>query len=272
MKFIKLLLLLHLSFLTAWSIDYSPWLTPPFEFQGRLGSAYKHSPFVQSPLGSFSEATHNFSTSFGLGLTPWPSWNVEADILFTQTQDISFTYESIWLIGRYAWLDDVAGDYLSCVTGATLSFPGHRFLHQLSLPYHGQANVELHLTLGKEWRLRCHPSIRLWGLAGFGIAERGSPWIHTLGTLEYLPFPHMACALYTEALYGLGKNNIIPFVPFPGYASIHHQNIDFGGYINYEIRYWGELRVLGWTTLHAHNFIADTWGVNISLLIPFSVI
>ncbi len=269
MKFTNLLLLAPI---VACATEYEPWFTPPFEFQGRIGYRYEHSNSVQSPLGSFAEPTRDSSAHLSLAVTPWPHWNVEAELFFTRTSDIAFTYESTWLTARYAWLDDIAGDCLSFVTGVTLSFPSKYFLHAFSFPYHGHANAELHATCGKEWSCGSDWHTRLWGLIGYGVAEKGSPWVHGIGTFEY-HFPSCAVlGFFTEALYGFGHDDIVPFVPFTGYASIEHQSIDLGGYMDYEIRYWGTLKLLGWYRVHARNFTENNWGASLTLLVPFSII
>lgn len=271
MKFINACALL-LASASVHATEYAPWFTPPFEFQGRISYLYEHSNRVQSPSGSFTKSTRNSSAHLSLAATPWPHWNVEAEVFLTHTSDIGFAYEATWLTIRYAWLDDIAGDCFSMVTGLTLSFPEKRFLREFSFPYHGHTNAELHATLGKEWACGTDWKARFWGLAGFGIAERGSPWLHGLGTFEYHLFPYAVAGVFTEALYGLGSNNILTHTPFKGYASISHQTIDLGGYIDYEIRYWGNLKLLGWYSVHSRNFIEHAWGATVTVLIPFSII
>ena len=269
MKFIKWLLLAPL---VASATEYEPWFTPPFEFQGRMECRNEYSNSVQSPLGSFSKPTRDSSVHLGLAVTPWPNWNVEAELFFTHTSDIAFSYEAAWLTVRYAWLDDIAGDCVSWVTGVTLSFPSKRFLHELSFPYHGYANAQFHATCGKEWSCGSEWHTRLWALAGYGMAEKGSPWLHGIGTYEYHFAPGALLGVFTEALYGFGHNDIVPFVPFTGYAFIGHRSIDLGCYIDYKIRYWGTLKVLGWYRVYAHNYTENNWGASLTALIPFSVI
>ena len=270
MKFINWLLLFTPA--CACATEYEPWFTPPFEFQGRMGYRYEHSNSVQSPLGSFTKPTRDSSVHLALAVTPWPNWHVEAELFLTHTSDIDFAYEAAWLTVRYAWLDDIAGDCLSFVTGATFSFPPESFLHEFSFPYHGHANAEFHATCGKEWSHGPEWHARLWGLAGYGVAEKGSPWIHGIGVAEYHLAPCALLGVFTEALYGFGNTDIVPYVPFTGYASIGHQSIDLGGYLDYEIRCWGTLKVVGWYRVYAHNYTENNWGTSLTFLVPFSVI
>jgi hypothetical protein len=267
MKFISLLLL----FSSGYASEYAPWFPPPWEFQGRVSYLYEQVEKVRSPQGSFRAPSNNSSIQLSLDVTCWPYWNVEGEVFLTRTSDIDFAYEAALFTLRYAWLDDISGDCISLITGATLSFPVDRFLHEFSFDYHGNANAEFHATVGKEWA-RCEDwLLRLWGLGGLGIANRGSPWVHGLGVVECKPFSCLAGGLFSEAVYGLGHQAIIPDVPFEGYASINHQAVDVGGYVTYDIRYLGTLTLLGWYNVHARNFIERYWGGGISLLVPFSV-
>ena len=249
--------------------EYEPWFAPPFEFQGRIGAFYERAHAVQTPLGSFDEPTRNASAHFSLAVTPWPYWNVETEVFVTHTADTTWTYEAARLTLRYAWLDE---DPFSLVTGVTLSFPSTHFLHELSFPYHGHANGELHVTGGKEWPHGSEWNSCLWGLVGYGVAEKGSPWLHGIGSYAHRLSSCLNLGIFTEMLYGFGDKNIIPLAPFSGYASIHHQTIDLGGYLELQIRYWGILKAIGWYRLYAHNFTEKNWGLSLTLLIPFSVI
>lgn len=271
MKFINICGLLLLS-VTVFATEYAPWFTTPLEFQGRLSYLYEHANSVQSPLGNFAESTRDSSALLGLAVTPWPYWNVEAELFLTHTSDIAFAYEAALLTVRYAWLDDITGDCFSLVTGATLSFPGTRFLHEFSFFYHGHANTEFHATMGKEWASEFERKACLWGLVGYGIAERGSPWLHGLGVFEMHPHHCIVLGIFAEALYGLGHNNITHSKPFSGYASIGHQSINLGSYLDYEIHYLGTLKLLGWYRPHAHNCVENAWGLSATFLFPFSII
>ncbi len=269
MKYIKLIALL---WVTGYATEYSPWFTPPFEFQSRLSYLYENQTQVQTPRGSFKNTCNESSVHFGLGVTPWPNWNVETELFLTHTNDIPFSYEASYLTVRYAWMDDICGDWISLVTGVTLSFPGDRYLRNFCFNYHGNINTELHATIGKEWAYQKDWITRFWALGGWGIANKGSGWVHGLGVWEYKPISCIELGVFSEAEYGLGNNDIIPDEPFRGYASINHQNVDIGGYMNYVIPYWGTLTVIGWYNVYARNYIENYWGAGLSFLFPFSIL
>jgi hypothetical protein len=268
MRYISLLVL----FATAYATELAPWFTPPLEFQGRTTCLYQRVKSVHSPLGTFNAPSNNASMHLSLGLTPWPSWNMETELFLTHTSTVDLGFEAALFTLRHAWFDDIAGDAVSLVTGATLSFPSRPFLHNLSFPYHGHVNAEFHAALGKEWA-RCQDWIfHLWGLAGFGIANRGSPWLHSLAIMEGKTSARTTTGLFADAVFGLGKDDLLPQLPFLGYASIAHRNIDLGVFFTYCIPYFGTLSLLGWYSLHTHNFVQHYWGASLSLSAPFNLI
>lgn len=270
MKLINFLLVFLLS--TASATEFAPWFPPPFEIESHFTALYERVEQVQSPLGSFSFPINNGSARASFDLTPWPLWNVEAELYLTHTHKVNFAYEAALLTLRRSWLDDITGDPVSLVTGVTLSFPGHQFLHQFSFPYHGIANAEFHATVGKEWAHCQDWLFRFWSLAGFGVACRGSPWLHGVAVAEARLSCYTSAGLFVESLCGFGKHNIIPHTPFKGYGPIAHRNVDLGAFYSYGFSCLGTLSVFGWYNLYAHNFIQNYWGFALSLLVPFSIL
>lgn len=268
MRYIFLLFLFSVGYAT----DYAPWFTPPFEFQGFGSYLFSHRERVQTPKGSFKNLSNDNTVQFSLGVTPWPYWNVETELYLTKTTNIPFSYQASLVTVRYAWLDDITGDLFSLVTGVTLSFPGDRYLRDFGFSYHGNINAEFHATVGKEWACQDVWITRLWFLGGLGQANRGSPWLHGLLVWDYAPLDCLQGGLFSDATYGLGNEDIIPNVPFEGYANINHQTVMMGGYLNYMINYVGALTLIGWVNLYSHNFVENYWGIQVSFLFPFSIL
>lgn len=254
-----------LLFPSLFATEYAPWFSPPWEFQARCSSFYQRESRVQTPKGSFHRRSNDSFTQFSLGITPWPYWNAEVELLLSRTDTIPFSYEAALATIRYQWLDDIVGDPCALASGITLAFPGNRYLHNFTFPYHGDINAEFHTTLGKEWR--CWQA---WVLGGFGIANRGNGWLHGILDVEFQQ-NCWTCGAFTEALFGLGPNDIIPSEPFPGYASIDHRNVDIGGFVRYQLGCLGTISILGWYNAYAHNFIENYWGIGATLHIPFGL-
>jgi hypothetical protein len=252
--------------------DYKPWFPPPFEFHGKIECLYENAQKVESSQGGFREDLDFASLRGGLNVTIWPRWNVEAELYLTHAEKIGFQYEASLLSLRYAWLDDIESDFCTLVTGVTCSFPGTPFLHNFSFPYHGYVNIEFHTTLGKEWTVHHDWLYRGFILGGFGIANRGSPWAHGLLSFEVKPCVCFWGGIFAEGIFGLGDHDIVPNLPFNGYASIGHQSIDIGAHLDYDCCYLGILIFKGWYNIYARNYIENYWGVSLSLLIPFSIL
>lgn len=266
----KRLLLLLLFTSSLHGAEYAPWFSPLWEIQGDIGVFYTRDKTVQSPKGSFHDPSHDYTLMGSLGITPWPYWNVQVDVCMSRTKEIPFSYEAVYGTVRYQWLDDIRGDPLALVTGVTFSFPAERYLHSYRFAFHGEVNAELHATIGKEWACGDNWWMRGWALGGLGFANRGNGWLHGIAVWEFNP-KCFGWGVFTEALYGLGSQDIIPNVPFEGYASIDHRTVDVGGFLNYELDYLGELTCLCWYNAYARNFILHNWGLALNLLIPFSL-
>lgn len=257
----RLLLFLFLTS-SLYATDYSPWFSPLWEFQGRLSSSYGRVSKVQSPKGDFRAPSNNITVAPSLALTPWPYWSAEIELYLSTSHDIPCSYEAIWGTLRYQWLDESCGDPLTLVAGATLSLPGGRYVHSFNYLYHGEINAEWHLTAGKGWSECCSA----WFLAGWGIANRGSGWLHALGVVEFCGW-----GLFSESFIGFGGGDILPDRPFKGYASIAHRSLDIGAFVDLPIFYFGELTFLGWYNLYARNFTKHDFGCAVTLLIPFGL-
>ncbi|MFZ0565863.1 MAG: hypothetical protein WAM28_06740 [Chlamydiales bacterium] len=252
----------------ASSFYNEPWLPPLWEFQSLVGFFYEHENRVQTPKGSFNEPANDYVTQLSLAVTPWPDWYVQADVLITKTTGIPFSYESSFWTVRRLWLDGLNGDLFTLATGVVAFFPGNRYLSDLSSFYHGNANVEFEIIIGKEWAHGEEWFTRVWALGGIGTANRGMPWIPIYAVWEF-NLNDCQLSLYTDMLFGLGRNDIIPDRPFKGYALIGHRNIDLGAFLTYQLGCFGSLVVEGWYNIYAHNSIENYFGGGVSLIIPF---
>lgn len=248
----------------------NPWFSPLWEFESEVGYCYTQGKQVQSPLGDFDAPSRNHSIHMGLGLTPWPYWNGFVELHLTRTSQIPFSYEAALATVRYQWFDDIQGDLFTLVTGITLSLPSSRYLRSFYYPYHGEINGELFATLGKEWMRGYDWWMRSWILGGWGIANRGQGWFHTYAALEFQAHP-FEWGMFTEALVGLGSQDLIPATPFKGYASIAHRSLDLGGFLRTQLGYVGTLSLIGWFNAYAHNFVLHEWNIELTFEIPFSL-
>src|SRR5690625_1980935 len=84
--------------------EYSPWLSPLWEFQGQSAYLFEHEKKVQSSKGDFAAPSHNHTLYGSLSITPWPYWNTEIELFCTRTQNIPFSYRAACGTLRYQWL------------------------------------------------------------------------------------------------------------------------------------------------------------------------
>lgn len=261
-------------FLTAplFALEMQPWFPPLWEFQGNIDYLYNYQDPIQTPLGNFNLSNPVNNAIFGLDLTFWPNWNGEIELLVgsNPASDVGFSYKATRVTGRYQWFEDSSGDLFSLTSGVTLFAVRSSFLTATSTWFHGNVNAEFHLALGKEFTRHYEWFSRLWGYVGYGIANRGNPWWHSVAALEIKPRDCLTVSTLMELVYGMGNHDINPIEPFPGYAGINHQSVNLGLSAEYKFFPWGNLSLNGWYNVHAFNFPEHFYGIGVTLLIPFS--
>lgn len=254
--------------------EYAPWFGNVFEFIAEADYGFTRQCRIQSPEGSFPFFDRVHEAEMSLYISPWPQWDLQGEIFYADDRDHPFSLEAVVLTGRYLWLDELLCSPISLATGVTFFLPRKGFLQDLNFWYHGTTNVEFHLALGKEWTSCCDIEkwkSRLWFLAGFGVASRGSPWLHAVGALDCALSNTLQGGLFTEGLFGLGKKDIYQDKPFEGYASIHHQSVDIGLFLKYQLGVFGYATVTSGYTVYAENYPWHTFFMNVSLKVPFSL-
>ncbi|NGX62148.1 MAG: hypothetical protein K940chlam9_01642 [Chlamydiae bacterium] len=267
----KRFLLLVLLTTPVFATEYGPWFPPLWELQGRFTALYDKTNFVQSPKGNFQAPSNDYSIWLELDVTPWPYWHVEGEVYLTHTSEVAFTYQLSRFSLCYQWLSDIEGDPITWNTGITAAFPGGRFLEDFSYTYHGYTNFEFRTSIGKEWAREGEWYTRGWAYGGFGIANKGAPWVHGLAVWECKPFSCLELAIFSEAIYGFGDQDLEVDEPFEGYGLINHQFIDLGWFFLIPIGNLANFSFYNWYNVHAHNFVENYWGVAATLHIPFSL-
>lgn len=255
----------------------APWFGNVWEFEATAAYHFQHYNTVQSPDRDISHHSNDHFAHFALGISPWPRWDVELELLLASTASNSFGYEAFRATGRYLLFDDILCDPFSLATGVTLTCVADRFLKDFSIPFHGNVNAEFHIAIGKEWAYctflscteNCTWMTRLWALVGIGVANRGLPWGHGIIAAEYNYWDRWQAGVYSDLLYGFGSKDIIE--PFKGYASIDHQSVDLGGFFRYRVFPLGSLKADYAYRIHAHNFPEHAHIFTLALEIPFSL-
>jgi hypothetical protein len=199
-----------------------------------------------------------------------PSAGIEIEVTSAYTRKQNGGVDQFKINGRYILRDDVAGDPLSLAIGASLTKAFWSSLKDVSSFHHGLGEAELFVSFGKERALGLDWGSRLWGLAGIGFAERGSPWLHfELKSASRWRENH-AFTIFLNSLWGLGGKSL-QRRHFHGYGSIHHQSIDLGLRYEYFIQFVGELSLEYSYRVHAINFPADVHRLTAEFLYTFGL-
>jgi hypothetical protein len=267
----RLVTVLSLSFTTLFGLEMQPWFGDVYEFH--LLSSYSYSWFnsVQNSSPPFHQFFQTNLAYFDLDFSPSPVWSIDADLQLAQSSAVSFTFRSAAIQARYLWLDDIVGDPVSFSTGASVRATGTSSLKDVSCPSHGNADFEIHFSLGKEFDANDTWRFRTWCFGAVGQANRGAPWVRGVVAFEMNIDDLHRWALYAEGINGYGRHTHIDVDDFFGYAKKREKVIDLTLRYGRSLGVWGTLR-LG----YSYRVLAKTAPervntVFLSYLLPFSL-
>ncbi len=209
--------------------------------------------------------------SLSLALSPSPELGWEIECSFADTGQRSKGVGSLRATGRYLWLNDVVGDPISLSSGVSLSIPTRSSLRDLSTPYHGDVELEVHVAIGKEYSSGRYWVYRYWGDIGYGFANEGLPWVDGQIVLERNFRDVHQWSIFGKALYGLGSDVLNHLDHGNGYSTIGHQSIDIGAKYAYTFDSRSKLAIEYSRGIHAHSFPMDVDRAVVSYFLPFSM-
>lgn len=251
----------------VFSTELEPWfgvdklieVRPSFTFR-----AFSHVDVNGHSIKKNSNASFtHLSTSF----SPTPSFSFELEGLVSYSKVRTFSVESGSLTARYLLFDDVAAEYpLSVAVGATLTEATRRCLHDFNCFYHGTTETEFHLSMGKEFPCKSFWGMRVWGMVGYGIAYRFSPWLHSHFEIEKNFCDQFQLGLFADGLYGLGHNRFPLFDPFIGYGPIKHRDVELGVFLGYKA-----FKLMYANRVFARNYPRQAHTFLVSVYIPFNL-
>jgi hypothetical protein len=213
--------------LTLFATDFKPWYPRALEIQPQAIYLFQNYHRINSRQGDVAHGSNNHFLMLDVEVD-YDVYNLEFETTFAATRHRDFGFCDFRLTGRYQLLDDVMGDPVSVVVGATYIQDNKTSLHDISCFYHGQVEGELHLAVGKEWTCEQFWVSRAWGVLGVGLADVGTAWLR--GDLAW---QRRWCEIHTltlgmQSLWGLGGKNLNLDKPFHGYGLIAHHSIDLG--------------------------------------------
>lgn len=266
-----LLLALLLSPGAASATEYSPWLGEVYEFRFGTDYSYEYYPHLQTPdRHLWRHHSHNNNLHFCLGVSPAAYWDTEVEAQLASTSESAFFFDYFKWTGRYNFLDDVTGDCISLTAGASLSLVNKKALRDFSTLHQGEAELDLHVAIGKEIskgaRWLWHP----WGVVGCTVANHPYPGFHGIVMVERNFEDIHVVNLFSKGNIGMGGKDLSSRREFDGYGPIQYRSIDLGATYSYALPLWGKLSVEYTYRLFAHNYPERNQRITVAYLLPFS--
>ncbi len=228
--------------ISAQALEKQPWFGDVYEFHWLSGYEYSRYSKVQGATSPLASPSNNHLLFTALDFSFSPEWSLDMDLEFADTPKQDFSFRSVALQARYLWMDDIVGDTFSLATGISGRYVGNKSVHDISSPYHGDAEVVGSLSIGKEWDSFQFWRFRTWGFASLGIANLGSPWVEALFAIEGNLQEEHKCAFFLKGIHGYGKENQINIEKFRGYGRIRQKALDIRFRYGYRLGVWGTLR------------------------------
>lgn len=213
-------------FTKASATELQPWFGPPFVIEGRADTIVEYYSSLATEHGTVDRSTWAGYLDLSASLAIMDNWSAELEAIVADSHH-SFHFDSVLLTGRYRWTNDIVGDFATISTGITISQIFTQGLHDISIFHHGGIAGEAHVSIGKEFSCEQFWTSRFWGVAGFGIADMGSPWVRGDAGWELNFCDQHLFGAYMYTLWGLGHNGLNAAKSFHGYGPINHQSVDF---------------------------------------------
>src|SRR5207249_3886291 len=144
------------------ALQKTPWLGNLFEFEGSIVQEHTQSHELDTKEGTHHRSLHSDLTKAALHFTPQIDLSVEAELNLAKTQDHDFGFDSLKGSVRYLWLNDIAGDIISIITGAQASISPRARVADLSSQNHGVLELETYASFGKEFGYSDSGFFRTW--------------------------------------------------------------------------------------------------------------
>lgn len=251
--------------------ELAPWLSRDYEIQPRATFLFQNFRKINSPEGDLHAPTSSqFYTLSGEYGRKGVSGEIE--VTFANSHKQRPAWDNIRLTGRYlVWNDVDRADPVTLTAGITLTQAFKHSVHDISSFHHGKLAAEFHLAAGRESVCEQFWSSRFWGVAGFGFADTGSPWVRADAAWEHNWYDLYQLRLFVHSLWGLGHNNLKTTHDFDGYGPIHHQSVDCGIGFYYRLECTGIISVEYAHRVYARNFPANANIAKVSFVYPFSL-
>jgi hypothetical protein len=256
--------------LVSFTLEVSPWFGEVYEFYFLSKYAYSRYNKVNGAKPPLKSTSNDNLFYFDLSCSPSNRWNLDTDFELVKTPRQSFGFRSVAFQARYLLLDDVVGDALTIATGLNTRIISKDSLKDVSCPYHGEADFEGNLGMGKEFAQSESWHMRLWLYGALGQANRGSPWLKGTAAIEGNLQDTRRWAIFTDVSHGYGKKESININNFNGYGDIRYKYIDIGIRLGYRFEALGSLSFEYKRRVLSKLCPSEVNTFSVSYLLPFS--
>ncbi|MCB1111896.1 MAG: hypothetical protein H7A37_03225 [Chlamydiales bacterium] len=250
--------------------DFQPWYPRDLEIQTRFLYAQQRYDNVDTITGSVPQrSTNNF---FGAGVeVAYTEWCGEVELMTSQTLSRAWSPEYLRATARYQLMDDVIGDPVSLVVGATGTYVFGQSIKDIAVFHQCRVEGELHLAVGKEYSTGANWIARAWALGAVGGGEHGAAWYRGLVVADYLYCLNHELRVFVEGLHGNGSQALNLSVPFNGYGTINYETGDVGGRYSYYFDFYGSFSFTFAYRFYAKNCPEYAKTYAIEFLYPFGL-
>lgn len=255
---------------SSFALDTKPWLGDAYAFNFQSAFCYSRFNKVEGASRQLSAPENNRDLSLDLGFTT-QSLDFQMEGEFGKTNNVNWALRSGALQARYQMLDDISGDPVSLTFGLILRGATHHFLRDVSTPYAAECNIELTCAVGKEWSKNGMWTMRTFGFAAVGQANRGLPWTREHLVLQYNLNDTHRFTVFADGDFGFGGRQHVNVRHFNGWGKFQHQSIDLGLAYGYKISFYGILTASYARRVFAHNFPEHVNFFTLAYCIPFSL-
>lgn len=194
--------LLNLCFLCVAS-SLAAYTTPPnYTFSPWTPETLLIEPLIQGAYQSSQLAT--VQASVGTAFDPFA---LEVGVEAFHSKTTSFSFEDVYLNGRWVLWDQNIGDALTVALGGQVSLVSSIAIKEKALFHFGNFESELFASVGSENYCSEFSTVwksRWWITGGAGIANRRSPWFIGNGAYEYAFCPAQRMRVFADATIGKG--------------------------------------------------------------------
>ncbi len=252
------------------SLEMQPWFGDIYEFHFLGNYSYSRFNKVQNGTPQLTSPFQANVVYLGLDFSPSPEWSIDTDLQFADTTKQSFNFRTAAAQARYLWLDDIVGDRVSLATGASIRLTNTRSLKDVSCPSYGNVDFELNFSIGKEYDATDCWRFRFWGYGAVGHANRGSPWVKAIASIETNYNDAHKFAIYAYGTNAYGRHTHVLIDNFHGYAKIREKSIDLCFRYGYRVGVYGTLRFEYQRRVLAKSYPQNVNTFIFGYLLPFS--